>query len=1052
MRAALADAGVRPGEVSYVEAHGTGTPLGDPIEVDALVEVFCAGRSKAQPLAIGSVKTNVGHAEGAAGLAAMIKVVLALEHGEIPPHLHLRTPNPHILWDDLPVVVPTTLLPWQPLSGRRVAGVSSFGFGGTNAHVVLESAPVREPRRAVVERPLHLLSLSAKSESALRALAGRLADHLGSTPDLSLADVSFTANIGRSHFAHRLAIVGAGGDAAREQLMAAHAGRPSASVRLGRASAAARPRVAFLFTGQGSQYVGMARSLFETQPTFRQELERCNDLLRPYLERPLLDVLYPPPGIASPLDETAYSQPALFALEYALTQLWRSWGVEPAWVFGHSVGEYVAACVAGVFSLENGLRLIAERGRLMQIQPPGGAMAAVLASESRVVAALAPYEHQVSIAAINGPEQVVISGAVASLRRVLASLATAGIHAHVLTVSHAFHSPLMEPVLEPFRRVAQTVRYHPACVPLVSNHDGRLFNGGQVLDADYWVRHVREPVAFAAGVWTLSQQGCRHWLEIGPAPVLVSLARRCLSADADSLWLPSLRPGHDDWRTLLDSLAALYVQGVGVNWVGFDRDYPRRRVALPTYPFERQRYWLPPVPNGRNPSRDGGPPLSGEPVHDLLGRRLASPLKETLFETRLGARRPRYLEDHRILGTTVLPLTVFLEMALAAAKEVFGHGPCHLEAVVIEEWLVLPEAQDQTIQVIVTPQGSDQASFQVFHRIADDGGRDAWRTHARGTMRTGASAIESFDVADALTRCSREREIDACYQEMDDCGLEYGPSFRGLTRIWCGTDEAIGQIQLPRPLVGRADAYHFHPAMLDACIHPIGEALPKIGPNATWIPVALERLTVFGRPGSRVWCHARARPEESRQPNRRIGDLVVIDDAGRPVAQLAGLHLQRVEREVLRRSTETKQGDWLYHLSWQPRPLTGPEWSHGDSQGSWLIFADGGGIGVQLVSLLEARGETCYLACADNSGAAPTTGRYVINPADPAAYSRLLREGRRAARLRGGVSFSSGLWKIRWMNRPPLNRSMLLFPPRSAARFTCARPRRDILARRSCGS
>ena len=359
IRAALADAGVQPSEVSYVEAHGTGTPLGDPIEVEAIAQVFCGGRSKSQPLAIGSVKTNVGHAEGAAGLAGMIKVVLALEHAEIPPHIHLRTLNPHVPWDALPVVVPTTLTPWHPPSGRRLAGVSSFGFGGTNAHVVFESAPVVEPPPAAVERPLHLLSLSAKSEPALRTLAGRFADHLGSIPGLSLADVSFTANSGRSHFAHRLAVVSATADGAREQLTAAHAGQQPASARLGKTPAAARPRVAFLFTGQGSQYVGMGRSLFETQPTFRQELERCNDLLRPFLERPLLDVLYPPPGIGSPLDETAYSQPALFALEYALAQLWRSWGVEPTWVLGHSVGEYVAACVAGVFGLEDGLRLIA---------------------------------------------------------------------------------------------------------------------------------------------------------------------------------------------------------------------------------------------------------------------------------------------------------------------------------------------------------------------------------------------------------------------------------------------------------------------------------------------------------------------------------------------------------------------------------------------------------------------------------------------------------------------------------------------------------------------
>ena len=502
------------------------------------------------------------------------------------------------------------------------------------------------------------------------------------------------------------------------------------------------------------------------------------------------------------------------------------------------------------------------------------------------------------------------------------------------------------------------------------------------------------PVAFASGVRTLSQQGCQNWLEIGPAPVLVGLARRCLSTDADSVWIPSLRPGQDNWRTLLDGLSALYLKGVDVNWVGFDRDYPRRRLALPTYPFERQRYWLPPVPNGRNSSRAAGSQPRGERQHDLLGRRLASPLKETLFEAHLGPRQPPYLQDHRILGTTVLPLTGFLEMALAAASQVFGREPCHLEAVIAEEWLLLPEDHDQTVQVIVTPQGSDQASFQVFRQIANDGERDAWRVHARGTMRKGAPAIEPFDLASALARCPQGLEIGACYQEMRDSGLEYGPAFRGLIAMNRGTDEAVGQIQLPESLLSGAEAYHFHPAMLDTCIHPIGKALPDLGSNSTWIPVALERLTVLGSPPHRVWCHARARPEDPARRNRRVCDLVIVNDACRPVAQLAGLQLQRVERDVLRRSTQTKKGDWLYHLDWQPRPVTGGEWAHGDSQGSWLIFADAGGIGVELARLLEARGETCFVAFAAHSELAPAVRCHAIDPADPAAYAWLLREGR----------------------------------------------------------
>ncbi|MGQ4807008.1 6-deoxyerythronolide-B synthase EryA1, modules 1 and 2 [Candidatus Entotheonellaceae bacterium PAL068K] len=641
IRQALANGDVAPDQVRYIEAHGTGTMLGDPIEVGALGAVFGKLRSPDRPLIIGSVKTNIGHTEGAAGIAGLIKVVLSLQHGDIPPHLHFHTPNPHIDWEHLPVRVPTESMPW-PDADRRIAGVNSFGFSGTNAHVILEAAPEPAAAGTDMDRPLHLLTLSAKTEAALRALAQRSVSYLSTRADVPLGDICFTANTGRALFPHRLSVVAASVPQMRQQLSAFLAGRPLAGVASGQRPAPQAPRVAFLFSGQGTQSVDMGRQLYDTQPSFRQAVQRCAEILRPYLEVSLLDVLYPSgardcvpasrdlsaeadaPGAHDHLlHQTAYTQPALFSVEYALSALWHAWGLRPQVVMGHSVGEYVAACVAGVFSLEEGLRLIAERGRLMQALPQDGDMVAVRASEARVAAAIAPCAQEVSIAAINGPESVVISGRRQAVAAVLSRLETEGVKKRQLTVSHAFHSPLMEPMLTEFAQVAQQVIYAEPQLALVSNVTGQLATA-EVQAPEYWVRHVREAVRFADGMATLHEQGCEVFVEIGPQPTLLGMGRQCLEplkhrtrASAPTLWLPSLRRGQPDWQVLLQSLGALYCHGVCIDWAGFDRDYARRKVVLPTYPFQRQRYWVDTMP-GPSTATSVLPSQVRTPTLDLL--------------------------------------------------------------------------------------------------------------------------------------------------------------------------------------------------------------------------------------------------------------------------------------------------------------------------------------------------------------------------------------------------------------------------------------------------
>ncbi len=590
IRVALRDAKVAPEQIGYVEAHGTGTILGDPIEVQSLGAVM-KDRPKSKPCFMGSVKTNIGHLESAAGIAGLIKVILSLYHEEIPPHLHFKQINPHIPIDELPLQIPTERRPWKSGDEKRFAGVSSFGFGGTNAHIVLEEAPKRKSIVNEIDRPLHILTVSAKNEQALNDYVKIYAEQLASLSSASLADICFSANRGRSHFAHRLSVLAENVQQLQERLSALAQGKPVYEAMRGSGRANKRAKIAFLFTGQGSQYAGMGRVLYETQPTFKKALDRCSQILNSYLEKPLLSVLFPTDENSELIHETAYTQPALFAIEYALAQLWRSWGIEPDYLIGHSVGEYVAACIANVFSLEDGLKLIATRGKLMSTLPHDGDMAVIFADQSTAAKAIESYRKEISIAGINGPNNIVISGKKTAITTIVEKLQSEGIECRALKVSHAFHSPLMEPILDEFETVASEVRYQSPALPLISNVTGKIVDASAIADASYWRRHIREAVQFYAGMKTLAEQGCEIFIEPGPNPVLIGMGRRCLP-DANALWLPSLKQGQNDWQVLLNGLGQLYVNGIEVDWAGFDRDYHRQLVPLPNYPFQRERYWV----------------------------------------------------------------------------------------------------------------------------------------------------------------------------------------------------------------------------------------------------------------------------------------------------------------------------------------------------------------------------------------------------------------------------------------------------------------------------
>jgi malonyl CoA-acyl carrier protein transacylase len=572
-----------------VEAHGTGTSLGDPIEVNALGATLADGRDPQKPLLIGSVKTNIGHLESAAGVVGLLKAALVLQRGEVPANLHLQVPNPHIDWASMSVTAPTKATQWPANGERRIAGVSSFGFSGTNAHIILEEAPALTARAEPANRPQHVLALSARDPRALRELAERYEDTLNAqSPDADIADFCFTANAGRSHFACRLAVSGADAREIATALAAVRRGEFHPNASTGVVGAVA-PQIGFLFPGQGPQYPGMGRQLYQTSPVFKTVLDDACRALDSFIPQPILPLILGESGAQGSLDETSLAQPAMFAIETALAALWRSWGVEPAAVLGHSFGEYAGAWVAGAVSLEDAARMVATRARLTGGLPAGGLMTVVEYSEDDVKAILRRKAGATAIAAVNGPRNTVISGPRGEVEAVAAEIAARGGRTKALRVSNAFHSPLIDPVLDAFETELAAIMFAEPVVPLVSSSHAVVVDLPLIGSPRYWRKHMRETVRFADAMQVMHAQGLTHYVEMSPQPVLSAMGAECVSGGE---WIASMREGVDPWPDLLAGLRALYCAGADIDWAGFDRGWQRRRVALPAYPFQRQRHWV----------------------------------------------------------------------------------------------------------------------------------------------------------------------------------------------------------------------------------------------------------------------------------------------------------------------------------------------------------------------------------------------------------------------------------------------------------------------------
>lgn len=973
LRSALSGADIRPSDVDYIEAHGTGTSLGDPIEMRALNAVFGAGRLPGDPLWVGSVKTNIGHLESAAGIAGLIKVVLALHHQEIPPHLHFNQPSNHIPWDEIPISIPTKATPWSDTEGPRIAGVSSFGYSGTNAHVILEGAPNRRPSPKTDTRPLHLLPLSAKDESALEELAVRYAPLLSGDTDVPVRDICFTAGAGRSHFSHRAAVMGADRYLLAGGLKALSGSEDSQAVVRGAFAESSRePKVAFLFTGQGSQYTGMGRTLYESQPEFRKILDECDERLRPHWGHSLIGILFPARGAEGQaektLNQTEITQPALFAVEYALARLWLSWGIEPSLLMGHSVGEYVAACVAGVFSLEDGLKLIAARSKLMQALPAGGRMVAVNSDGSRVQELISGFSNTVSIAALNGPGNTVISGDGKDIESIIQRFASEDIKVHELNVSHAFHSPLVEPMLTEFEKVAAKIAFSEPQIKLVSNLTGQIAHKKEITQADWWRRHVRETVRFADSMAVMEEQKTQIYLEIGPSPVLLAMGQQCVDK-GKAEWLASIRRGRDEWSQMIESLSRLYVKGAPVDWVGFDRGYGGRKVVVPNYPFQRDRFENSQIARQRkvNASSSAEEPFD---AHPLLGRRLRSPLiEDTVFSSTISTDTLPYLLDHAVFDTVVFPASAFLEIAASAAGRVLDPAGHFLDRMTIEAPLILTPSQPVTLQVVLSGNAQVGKHFRVYSLAQSSAEeKENWILHASGTI--GSSNKERRLPQSGLTmleglqnECNKEVELVSFYKELKRIGFNYGPAFQTIKKLRFGKGQGLGFLAAGDEATDDLRSYHMHPALLDGCLQVLGAALMDDDEEESdniYLPIEFGKLNVYAPMGANCWCHATIKNRERRQGETITADISIWNEEGHPLVEIEELIVKSADRSTLQRFSEKTIEEWFYRMEWQPQKTT----AHNNKEivtdrEKWLVFAERSGISKEICERLEENNKTC---------------------------------------------------------------------------------------------
>ncbi|WAM23513.1 type I polyketide synthase [Myxococcus sp. NMCA1] len=979
IRQALQSANLEPADIDCVEAHGTGTSLGDPIEMEALHEVYAQGRTSERSLVVGAAKTNIGHLESAAGIAGIIKMVLSMQHGAVPPLAHFQRLNPRIDFGGEALTVPTKLYPWPAQETRRRRGaVSSFGISGTNAHVILEEAPVASAAPAAPSQGAYLLPLSARSPAALQALARKYADVLMSSPEVSLRDVCFTAALRRTHHEYRIAVAGDSAEAVARQLreFALEGPAPAAT------DTDTRRKAVFVFPGQGSQWAGMGRQLLEQEPVFREAVERIDTAMRPHVTWRLADVLRAP-AEDSRLQDIDVVQPVLFAMAVALSALWRSWGVAPDAVVGHSMGEVAAAHVAGALSLEDAAAVICLRSKLLRRISGQGAMLATELTLEDARKTLAGREDRVAIAVSNSPTSTVLSGENAALESIRAELESRNVFCRWVKVDVASHSPQVDPLRDELLSVLSAVRPGRSSVPILSTVTGASCDGSG-FDAAYWVRNLRDPVLFSSSVLQLAEAGHSVFLEMSPHPILLPAVERCLQhVGREGVTLPSLRREEAERTVLLESVGALYRAGFPVQWKRF---FPEggTPLPLPTYPWQHKRYWLDAVAT----------PVAAmvEPVTSLKGRpvSVAHGVDGQVFELELGSNSLPWLGAHRLGGVAVVPASALVELGLSVAANALGTGDRVLSGVEFERALVLTETPRRLVQVHLSSEAGGKHEFHIHSRAVGGASSEAgWVRHCRGHVQVLSASLGALASIDAVrARCVEHVPGAAVYGELERCNVQYDEPLRTLGEAWRRPGEALGRVVLGAERLQEASQYQLHPALLDAGLQTLAIALAaEPGQAALFMPLGLESFECVPGSVDARWAHVSI--SSASHPEERLGTLSLLDADGRPVAVARGVRLRHVAAErLLEVLGEVRAQDWFHDVTWEARPAGTPQAAPTD----WLVFADRGGWGAAFAEELRRQGSPFVTVTTGDAFQRQGTRSFVVDPQRPEDMARLLRE------------------------------------------------------------
>ncbi|WP_437932302.1 SDR family NAD(P)-dependent oxidoreductase [Sorangium sp. So ce291] len=909
-RASLEEAGVAPREVGYIEAHGTGTPVGDPIEANALGRVVSEGREANRVAYLGSIKTNIGHLEAGAGIAGLIKAALAVHHRKIPASLHFQVPNPEIDFERSRLRVPSELVPWPSCYERAIAGVNSFGFGGTNASAVLEEPPAaaRRPAASAKERAgAALLPISGRSEQALRVLAEAYADMLEREGDeaVELGQVAEGAALRRSHHAHRLAVVATGAREAAAKLRAFVEGQPAVGLAVGSPRRSERGKVAFVFNGQGPQWWAMGRTLLETSPLFREKVLECDALARKFISWSLVEALTADEA-SSRVGETHCLQPTMFALQVAMAALWRASGVEPDAVIGHSMGEIAAAHVSGSLSLESALRIICHRARIQEKADPEGAMMFVAVSREEALALCAESGDRLWVSAENSPRASTLSGPRPLLEGLERRLSGQGVFARMLRVNCACHSPQMDPLKDELMEAIAGVRAGDCAVPMYSTTYGQRLEGRE-LAAPYWWENFRRPVLFEPAIRAMLADGFDTFIELSPHPVLANSLDEIFEATrSDALVLATLSRKENDWETFTGALAALYVEHGRIDWA---RRYPGGAPALrlPKHPFHREVFW--------NESKVGHQYRAGGQTHPML-KRIDAALPT--WEIRWDDHRLSWVREHEVFGAVVVPGASYLEAVLAAARELTGE-PCALESVDFERPCILVEGEQKITRLTLDPEAG---TFELFYRAFNE---DRWVRNAKGRFyrapfKQGAErSPRRLDLQAIRGRCPHVHKAIDIYDLMRRKGYAYGPSFFGIRQLHMGQGEALARVEVPPLLRSKLSGFLIHPALLDACLqssilHPAeghGGALLSF----TYLPTDIQKLRVYGEIRFPAWCYTRIHKLDA---SGLSVDIFLVGEQGELLAEITPLR-----GKVVRGSASEpafRLAEDLYRLEWQPSP------------------------------------------------------------------------------------------------------------------------------------